>query len=113
MMEVKFLEEEVVIESSGKKKTESKENLLSSLEHDIASKGFIVNNQIIRQDIGDYIYYRFFYFDGILSKNIQMQIAKTDSSSIIIMDRLCIALEMKRAKPELIFDEHHKNRNLK
>lgn len=94
-MNVTFNENDVIIKFAGKKIIDSKEKILFSLENEIAKKGFIVNNTILRQDIGDYIYYQFFYFDRITSRDVKISIPKKDSRSIQTVDTIKRELEFQ------------------
>lgn len=94
MMTVDF-DAKASITFHGKNALLSKEYVLFSLEHQIASKGFIVGDQITRQDVGDFIYYHFLYFDGKVSRKIQIKIPKNDQSSIRSVDLIALRLNQK------------------
>lgn len=97
VMNVEFLKDETVkIEYNGKTNSDSKENLLKSFREDIFKKGYIVGNNIERQDVGDFIYYQFYYFDGTSSRKIRFQIPKNDLGSIHFIDQIISEIEMKK-----------------
>lgn len=101
-MNVRFLEDEnAEIEFRGKRETALKEILLYSLQHEIGNKGFIVNNEISKQDVGEFMYYQFYYFDQVHSRNICFQIPKKDMVSIYSMDQIRADL----SKQEILFED--------
>lgn len=90
-----------MIEYGGKTESIDKGALLDSLEKDIAEKNFIVGNQMTRDDVGDFIYYHFFYYDGQMSRKLQLQVPKTDTTSIQRVDRIRKKLEKIEEEPKL------------
>lgn len=89
IMNIRFLEDDnVEIEFRGKKEMTLKDILLYSLQHEIVNRGFVVNNEISKQDVGEFIYYQFYYFDQFHSRNIRFQIPKNDIASIYSMDQI-------------------------
>lgn len=81
LMIVKFLENDMVeISFASKKILESKENIFTSL------KTMIENNYVMgsiqKQNIGEIVYYQFYYFDGTISRSICISIPRTDTNSI-------------------------------
>ncbi len=94
IMNVEFLNNGTVnIEYRGKKSSEAKQDLLHSFYYGIFKKNYIVENNIDRQDVGDFIYYQFYYFDGSNSRNIWFQIPKTDLDSIRYIDQILSSIE--------------------
>lgn len=95
-MNVRFEEENAVIDFLGKQKVDTKENILFSLEQEIAFKNFIMENEISRQDIGDFIYYQFIYFDGKISRNVKIQVPKKDTNTIHTIDTIRMKLQNEK-----------------
>lgn len=108
MMTVDF-GSEVSVSFHGQNALVSKEYLLFSLEQQIALKGFIVNDQLSREDVGDFIYYQFLYFDGYVSRKVQIKVPKGDSESVRSMDLIRLRLSQKQLanleKPKELFYE--------
>lgn len=107
IMNVEFLNDDSVnIEYSGKTNHDTKDHFLTSFHDDIYKKGYIVGNDIHRQDVGDFIYYQFYYFDGVNSRNIWFQILKTDLNSIRYIDKILSEIEEAKENelPEIIFE---------
>ncbi len=94
-MQVRFKEDSVSITFAGKEQKDTKEHILFSLEEEIALKGFIVNNDISRENIGDFIYYQFIYFDGNTSRNIKVQVPKKDFEVVSAIDKIKSNLDKK------------------
>lgn len=101
-MQVEFQENEVSITFAGKQQTDTKEHILFSLEEEIASKGFIVNRNISRENIGDFIYYQFIYFDGKTSRNVKIQVPKKDSETIYAIDKIRTNLDKEMVDIEVM-----------
>lgn len=105
-MNVRFLhdpsdrnrDKRAVIEFGGKAEGIDKERVLSSLETEIIPNGFVVNGQITQQNVGDFNYYQFFYFDGVNSRNMQLQIPRADSESNRRVERMRLQLEREAIK---------------
>lgn len=97
IMNVEFLNgEDIKIEYNGKTSTDSKKKVLESFRNDIFKKDYIVGNNIERQDVGDFIYYQFYYFDGTSSRKIRFQIPKTDLNSVHFVDQVLSEIEEKK-----------------
>lgn len=94
-MQVRFKEDSVSITFAGKEQTDTKEHILFSLEEEIALKGFVVNSDISRENIGDFIYYQFIYFDGKTSRNIKIQVPKKDFEVVSAIDKIKSNLDKK------------------
>ncbi|MCI9234057.1 MAG: hypothetical protein HFH08_05660 [Bacilli bacterium] len=110
VMNVEFLADDMVnIEYGGKKNSIEKKQLLNSFYDDIFKKGYIVGNDIHRQDVGEFIYYQFYYFDGTNSQNVWFQVPKEDLSSIHFIDQVISEIEKEQQLPDIIFDDESKN----
>ncbi len=113
VMNIEFLEDKTVtIEYNGKSNKDSKENILNSFRDDIFKKGYIVRNNIERQDVGDFIYYQFFYFDGVSSRKVRFQIPKMDLNSVHFIDQVISEIEEKKESetPDIIFEDEEENK---
>lgn len=107
VMNVEFKDNNQVSISFGEKNQVSKKDeFIQSFQKDIVAKGYVVGNDIHRQDVGEFVYYQFYYFDGTTSRNIWFQIPKTDLPPIRVMDQIIFDFEKEKenAKPEIIFD---------
>lgn len=107
-MNVEFLNDDGVnIEYGGKKNSEKKDKILNSFRDEIYKKGYVVGNDIHRQDVGDFIYYQFYYFDGTNSRNIWFQIPKTDLESVRYIDKIISEIEAEKENrlPDIVFED--------
>ncbi len=108
VMNVEFLDNETVeIKYGGKTSNDLKEKLLNSFKYDIFKLGYIVEDDIHRQDFGDFFYYQFYYFDGTSSRDVWFQIPKNDLNSIHFVDQILLEIEKKKEEeiPDIIFED--------
>lgn len=96
-MNIRFSEDSSAMARFDKKnKSFEKKEILESIEQEMIPKGLIVNAEIQKQLMGDYIFYQFLYYDGKTSRDIVIQIPRTDMTSIQRMEQICNSILQKQ-----------------